>query len=83
MIRTLISEGGMFDGDGINGCLIFFEAGLNDLAGAEAPLETELNDLVRSEEPLKSGVCPATTSAVMINEAESSSSSPKARLTIP
>ena len=51
MIRTLVSEGGVFDGASINGCLIFFEAGLNDLADAEAPLETELNDLVRSEEP--------------------------------
>ena len=42
MIRTLASEGGVLSGIGVNGYLIFSKAGLNDLAGAEAPLRTEL-----------------------------------------
>ena len=71
MIHTLVSEGGELDGAGIDGCFTFFEAGLNDLAGGEPPLETGLDDLAGAKAPLESEASPAYDSPLVIIEAES------------
>ena len=71
------------DEAGNDGCRAFFGDGLSDLADGEPPLETGPNDLAGAKAPLLSEGSPAYDSPLLINEAESLSSSSKARFRIP
>ena len=70
MSHTLASEKGVVDEANIDGCLALLDAGLSDWASGEPPLEIGLDDLAGAKAPLESEGSPAYDSPLVIIEAE-------------